>query len=158
MQHCGGRASRCSSVASAKRRSSYHQHLTWPWGSRRAPGLLLPLLLLLAAHLLLPARAACKVRLDIDPAASTLLLSSDNLLRATSPPVFDIPSPSGFPANVTRGFQGSLYASSTALASCPSPGDAAGWLAAWSSFNLSSAASPTLWQVRPPARAWRRAE
>lgn len=94
-----------------------------------------------------PADAACRVRLDIDPAASTLVLTSNNALRPRQPPFSDIPSPSSFARNVSRGFSGSLYASNAALAACPAADDAAAWLAAWPAFNLSSEAQPTLYQA-----------
>ncbi len=76
------------------------------------------------------AQGACRLRLELDGAGSPFVLTSINALarvNSTNPP---LRSDSKFYDSIVRAWTGSLYATAASLASCPAPGDRAGWLVA----------------------------
>ncbi|KAG2422576.1 hypothetical protein HXX76_015904 [Chlamydomonas incerta] len=86
------------------------------------------------------AHGLCRLRLELDGAASPVLLTSTNSLSRVGSTTAPMSSPSTF-VNVTRAWTGSLYATAASLAACPAPADRAGWVAAWPRFVLSTSAA-----------------
>lgn len=79
----------------------------------------------------------CRVRLDVDPVASTLRLSSLTRLNTISSAI-------EWQGNVTRGYQGILFACSPQA--CPTTGSRSAWQSV--QFTVSTAANQSL-QVYP---------
>lgn len=96
------------------------------------------------------AQAACRVRLELDGAASPVVLTGTNALSRVGSTSTPLSSDSKFEANVPRAWTGSLYAYAALLAACPT--DRAGWVTAWPQFVLTSATSPSTYS--PPLQLW----
>ncbi|KAG2444711.1 hypothetical protein HXX76_001455 [Chlamydomonas incerta] len=96
------------------------------------------------------AEAACRVRLELDGAASPVELTGTNALARVGSTTAPLSSDSKFEGNVPRAWTGSLYAFAASLAACPI--DRAGWVNAWPQFVLTSATSPNTYS--PPIYLW----